>query len=102
MGVVTLGILGLSLGSPKTKSHLDVAPMKSCRVYYKGEGDDFSQVRAVVSLMSLRLPVTHSSTKSAQFDPRTPAHPFTPTKCYKPKSVPRLLTLLLFLIWTHI
>jgi hypothetical protein len=25
-------------GSPKTKSHLDVAPVEFCRIYYKGEG----------------------------------------------------------------
>ncbi len=40
-GVLVLGILGLPLG---TKSHLDVAPVESCRVYYKGEGDGFPQV----------------------------------------------------------
>jgi len=33
------------------KSHLDVGPMKRSRVYYKGEGGGFPQVRAVVSLM---------------------------------------------------
>jgi hypothetical protein len=33
------------------KSHLDVGPVKSHRVYYKGEGGGFSQVRAVVSLV---------------------------------------------------
>jgi hypothetical protein len=27
-----------------TKSHLDVAPVEKCIVYYKGEGDDFPQV----------------------------------------------------------
>ena len=33
------------------KSHLDVDPVERCRVYYKGEGGGFPQVRAVVSLM---------------------------------------------------
>jgi hypothetical protein len=33
------------------KSHLNVAPMERCRVYYKGEGGGFPQVRAVVSLV---------------------------------------------------
>ncbi len=33
------------------KSHLDVASVKSCIVYYKGEGGDFPQVRAVVNLV---------------------------------------------------
>jgi hypothetical protein len=32
------------------KSHLDVGPVERCRVYYKGEGGGFPQVRAVVSL----------------------------------------------------
>jgi hypothetical protein len=35
------------------------------RVYYKGEGDGFPQVRAVVSLVSPSLPVVRPSTKSA-------------------------------------
>ncbi len=33
------------------KSHLDVGPVERCRVYYKGEGGGFPQVRAVVSLV---------------------------------------------------
>jgi len=50
-GVPTWAILGLPLGSPETKIHLDVGPMERCRVYYKGEGGGFPQVRAVVSLV---------------------------------------------------
>jgi hypothetical protein len=38
-------------GVPGEKSHLDVGPVERCRVYYKGEGGDFPQVRAVVSLV---------------------------------------------------
>ncbi len=38
-------------GIPGEKSHLDVGPVERCRVYYKGEGGGFPQVRAVVSLM---------------------------------------------------
>jgi hypothetical protein len=34
--VSTLAIWGLPLGSPGTKSHLDVGLMERCRVYYKG------------------------------------------------------------------
>jgi hypothetical protein len=45
-------VLGLQLGSPGKKSHLDVASMESCREYYKGEGGGFSRVRAVVSQVS--------------------------------------------------
>jgi hypothetical protein len=44
-------ILGLLLRSPGTKSHLDVAFVEKHRVYYKGEGGGFPQVRAVVSLV---------------------------------------------------
>jgi hypothetical protein len=38
--------------------------MASHRVYYKGEGGGFPQVRAVVSLVSLNFPVVHPSIKS--------------------------------------
>jgi hypothetical protein len=34
-------------------------------IYYKGEGGGFAQVRAMVSLMSLSLPMARPSTKSA-------------------------------------
>ncbi len=55
-GVPAGGISGLPLGSPGKNSHLDVASMESCRVYYKGEGGGFPQVRAVVSLLCLCCP----------------------------------------------
>jgi len=51
--VATWAISGLPLGSPGTKNHLDVGPMERCKVYYKGEGGGFPQVRAVVSLVCL-------------------------------------------------
>jgi hypothetical protein len=41
------------LPTPKTKNHLDMAPVERCRVYYKGEGGSFPQVWAMVSLMCL-------------------------------------------------
>jgi hypothetical protein len=44
-------ILGLQLGSPGKKSHLDVASAESYRVYYMGEGGGFPWVRAMVSLV---------------------------------------------------
>jgi hypothetical protein len=54
---VPFGVIsGLPLGSPRKNSHLDVASVKSCRVYYKGEGGGFPQVRAVVSLVCLCCP----------------------------------------------
>jgi hypothetical protein len=55
-GVPIVAISGFPHGSPRTKSHLDVAPMESCKVYYKGEGGGFPQVRAVVSLVCSRCP----------------------------------------------
>jgi hypothetical protein len=62
--VPTLGISKLPLGSPMTKCHLDAGLVANHRVYYKGEGGGFPQVRAVVSLMTPSLPVVRPSTKS--------------------------------------
>jgi hypothetical protein len=49
--IQTLAISGLPLENPVTKSHLDVGPVGSHRVYYKGEGGGFPQVWAVMSLV---------------------------------------------------
>jgi len=38
-------------GVPGEKNHLDVGPVERSRVYYKGEGGGFPQVRAMVSLV---------------------------------------------------
>jgi len=51
-----LGILG--------KCHLDANPMVRHKVYYKGEGGGFPQVRAVMNLVNLNLFVFRPSTKS--------------------------------------
>jgi len=49
---VPFGVIsGLSRGSPGKNSHLHVGSVESHRVYYKGEGGGFPQVRAVVSLV---------------------------------------------------
>ncbi len=64
-GVPTLAISGLSLGSPKTKSHLDVGLVERHIIYYKGEGGGFPQVWAMVSFVSPSLLVARPSTKSA-------------------------------------
>ncbi len=56
MGVSTLAISGLALGSPRTKCHLDVGLVGRHRVYYKGKGGGFPQVRAMVSLVNPSCP----------------------------------------------
>jgi hypothetical protein len=55
-GVLVVGISGHPLGSLGTKSHLDVALVESYRVYCKGEGGGFPQVRAVVSFVCPNCP----------------------------------------------
>jgi len=55
-GDSTLAISGLSLGSPRTKSHLDVGLVERHKVYYKGEGGGFLQVQGMVSLVSSNCP----------------------------------------------
>jgi hypothetical protein len=63
---LTSGISGLLLRSPKTKCHLGVGPMAKHKIYYKGKGGGFPQIRVVLSLVSPSFPVTCPSTKSAQ------------------------------------
>jgi hypothetical protein len=65
VGVPTLGIVGLQLGSPETKWHLSANLVANHKIYYKGEGGGFPQVRAVMSFVSLSLPMARPSTKSA-------------------------------------
>ncbi len=62
--VSILAILGLPFGSLGTKCHLDVGLVERHKVYYKGEGGGFPQVRAMVSLVSSNLPVVSLSTKN--------------------------------------
>ncbi len=64
--VLTLGVLGLPFGSPKTKRHLDVALTERCIVYYMGEGGGFRRVRAMVSFVSSKSPVVCLSTKGGR------------------------------------
>jgi len=56
IGDPIVGISKLPLGSPGIKFHLDVGLVEKHIVYYKGEGDGFPQVRAVVSLVSSGCP----------------------------------------------
>ncbi len=55
-------VLGLLLGSP-TKSHSSVGATERHIEYYMGEGGGFPRVRAMVSFVSLELPVACPSTK---------------------------------------
>jgi hypothetical protein len=56
-------VLGFLLGSPGTKSHLDVGAAERHKVYYMGEGGGFPRVWAMVNLVNLELPVAYPSTK---------------------------------------
>jgi hypothetical protein len=111
-----------TLGSenPRTKCHLDVSLMAMHKIYYKGEGGGFPQVRAMVSLVSSSCPWLVLAPKVLQlcinqivfgfvqvrvnnwclsfflvpsWNSNTPA---SAPKCYKPGNVPQLLVLLLF------
>jgi len=124
-GVPTLTISGLPLGSPETKSHLDVDLMERHRVYYKGEGGGFPQVRAMMSLVSpncswlilvpkvfqlcinhLVLVLCRSVWVVDAYHCLVPSWssstPLYLSKCCKPGSVPQLLAFPLFFVWTHI
>jgi len=61
----TLAISRLPFGSPETKCHLDVNLVEKHKVYYRGEGGGFPQVRTVVSLVSPSLFMACPNTKSA-------------------------------------
>jgi hypothetical protein len=125
-GIPIWAISGLPLGSPETKNHLDVGPMERCRVYYKGEGGGFPQVRAVVSLVCsccswlilapkvFQLRINHlvwvlcrlmwvsEACQLFVVPSRSSNTSLYPSKCCELESVPWLFLLLLFSIWTHI
>jgi len=108
------------------KSHLDVGSMASHKVYYKGEGGGFPQVRAVVSLMCpccpwfvlarrvLQLCTNHfmwvvcrpmwvsEACQLFLIPSRSSNMPLYPSKCCELGSVPRLLPLPPFSTWAHI
>jgi len=108
------------------KNHLDVGSMASHRVYYKGEGGGFPQVRAVVNLMCSYYPWLVLAPKVLQLCTnhfvwvvcrpvwvseacqlflvpfRSFNTPFYPSKCCELGNVPWLLPLPLSSIWTHI
>jgi len=111
---------------PGKKSHLDVGSVASHKVYYKGEGGGFPQVRAVVSLVCPCFPWLVLAPKVLQlctnhfvwdvcrlvwvseacqlflvpsWSSNTPLYP---SKCCELGSVPRLLSFSLSSIWIHI
>jgi len=66
VGVPTLGISRLPPRSPETKRHLGVVLIARHKVYSKGEGNGFPQVRVVVSLVSPYLLVVRLCTKNVR------------------------------------
>jgi hypothetical protein len=114
------------LGVPGEKNHLDVGFVANHRVYYKGEGGGFPQVRAMVSLVCSCCPWLILAPKVLQLctnhfvwvvcrpmwvneacqlflvPSRNSNTPLYPSKCCELRSVPRLLLLPLFSTWTHI
>jgi hypothetical protein len=125
-GVPFGAISGLPLGSPGKNSHLDVASVESCRVYYRGKVVASPQVRAVVSLMCpccpwlvlapkvLQLCTNHFVwvvcrpvwvTKACQLflvPSRSFNPPLYPSKGCELGSVLRLLLIPLLSTWAHI
>jgi hypothetical protein len=56
---------GIPTWESQEKCNLDVGPVANHKIYYKGEGGGFPQVRTVMNLVSPNLPVACPSTKSA-------------------------------------
>jgi hypothetical protein len=112
-------------GVPGEKSHLDVGSVERCRVYCKGEGGGFPQVRAVVSVVCswcswlvlapkvLQLCTNHfvwvvcrhvwvsEACQLFLVPSRSSNTPPYPSKCCELGSVPWLLPLSLSCTWTH-
>jgi hypothetical protein len=110
---------------PGEKSHLDVDLVERCRIYYKGEGGGFPQVRVMVSLVCPCCPWLVLTPKVLQLcsnhlvwvvcrpvwvsevckfflvPSRSSNTPLYPSKCCELRSVPQLLPLPLFCTWTH-
>jgi hypothetical protein len=117
---------GAISGVPREKSHLDVGSVASHRVYYKGEGGGFPQVRAMVNLVCpcclwlvlapkvLQLCTNHfvwvvcrpvwvsEACQLFLVPSRSSDTPLYPSKCCELKNMPQLLPLPLSFTWTHI
>jgi hypothetical protein len=111
---------------PRKKSRLDVSSVPNHRIYYKGEGGGFPQVRTMVSLVCLccswlvlpprvfQLCTNHfvwvvckpvwvnEACQLFLIPSRSSNTPLYPSKCYELGSMPRLLPLSLSFTWTHI
>jgi hypothetical protein len=122
-GVPAMGILGLPIGSPGTKWHLNVGLMEKHKVYYKRKGGGLPQVRVVVSLVSsnclwlvlapktfqlctnhlvlvLCMPVwVNEACQFFRVPSQNSSTPLYPSKMLWTKERARLLALPLFSIW---
>ncbi len=111
---------------PGEKSHLDVGSIAKHKVYYKGEGGGFPQVRAVMSLVCpccswlvlalkvLQLCTNHfvwvvcrhvwvsEACQLFLVTSRSSNTPLYPSKCCELGSMPWLFCLPLFFTWIHI
>jgi hypothetical protein len=119
VGISTLGISRLPLGSPKTKSHLDVSPVARHKVYYKGEGGGFRKSRPwwvlwvygciwlvlapkMLQLCTNQVIVWFVQVRVSDWllvilpNPILKLqHTPLPPKCYEPKNAPQFLLLLM-------
>jgi len=120
------GNFEIPLESPRTKWHLGAGLVARHKVYYKGEGGGFPQVRALMNLVSPTLHVVHPCNKVLQLRTNQLVvwfvqvrvsnwclslflvpilelrHTLLPPKCCELGSVPQILILLLFLLQIHI
>jgi len=118
MGIPILAISGFSLGSPRTKCHLDVGLVERHMYTIRGEGGGFPQVRAVVSLSCpwlvltpkvLKLCINHLVLVLCNWclslflvPSRSSSTPLYPSKCCELKNMPWFLAFPLSSVWTHI
>jgi len=63
MGVPILGILKFPPRNLETKWHLGAGLVAKHKIYYKGEGGSFPQIQAVMSLVTLCLPMACPCTR---------------------------------------
>ncbi len=69
--IITGTVSRLLIRSPETKSHLDVSVAEKHKKYYMGEGEGLPRIRAMVTLVNLRLLVSCLSTEGVLKSERT-------------------------------